>query len=97
MYVGSSGPLNREYLKRLKELVRRTKTPWLTYHLCWGSVDGWHSHDFLPMPYTFEAANLAARKMVATIFGAGPFSADSWIDWRSRAKDTSGHALGRAD
>jgi uncharacterized protein (UPF0276 family) len=63
MYLGSHGPLNREYLKRLKELVRRTKTPWLTDHLCWGSVDGRYLHDLLPMPYTFEAAKLTARKI----------------------------------
>jgi uncharacterized protein (UPF0276 family) len=63
MYFGSSGPLNREHLKRLKTLVRRTKTPWLTDHLCWGSVDGRYTHDLLPMPYTFEAARLTAKKI----------------------------------
>src|SRR5579872_1611643 len=30
MYLGSVDPLNREHLKRLKRLVRRTGTPWLT-------------------------------------------------------------------
>jgi uncharacterized protein len=63
MYFGSTGPLNRDHLKRLKALVRRTKTPWLTDHLCWGSVDGRYTHDLLPMPYTFEAAKLTARKI----------------------------------
>lgn len=63
MYLGSAGPLNRGHLKRLKELVRRTKTPWLTDHLCWGSVDGRYTHDLLPMPYTFEAAKVTARKI----------------------------------
>jgi uncharacterized protein (UPF0276 family) len=28
MYFGSAEPLNREHLKRLKALVRRTRTPW---------------------------------------------------------------------
>jgi uncharacterized protein (UPF0276 family) len=63
MYFGSAGPLNREHLKRLKALVRRTGTPWLTDHLCWGSVDGRYTHDLLPMPYTFEAARITARKI----------------------------------
>jgi uncharacterized protein (UPF0276 family) len=63
MYFGSAEKLNREHLKRLKTLVQRTKTPWLTDHLCWGSVDGKYSHDLLPMPYTFEAAKLTARKV----------------------------------
>src|SRR5712692_6806943 len=63
MYFGSAEPLNREHLRRLKTLVQRTKTPWLTDHLCWGSVDGRYSHDLLPMPYTFQAAKVTARKV----------------------------------
>jgi hypothetical protein len=63
MYFGSAEPLNREHLKRLKALVRRTKTPWLTDHLCWGSVDGRYTHDLLPMPYTFEAARTTAQRI----------------------------------
>lgn len=63
MYFGSAEPLNREHLRRLKALVKRTKTPWLSDHLCWGSVDGRYTHDLLPMPYTFEAAEVTARKI----------------------------------
>ena len=60
MYFGSTDRLNREHLKRLKALVRRTGTPFLSDHLCWGSVDGKYSHDLLPLPYTFAAARVAA-------------------------------------
>jgi uncharacterized protein (UPF0276 family) len=63
MYFGSPEPPNREHLRRLKTLVRRTKTPWLTDHLCWGSVDGTYTHDLLPMPYTFEAVRHTANKI----------------------------------
>ena len=63
MYFGNSQRLNREHLRRLKALVKRTNTPWLTDHLCWGSVDGRYTHDLLPMPYTFEAARVAAQKV----------------------------------
>jgi len=63
MYFGSSQPLNREHLKRLKALVRRTGTPWLSDHLCWGSVDGRYTHDLLPLPYTWEAVEVAARNI----------------------------------
>ncbi len=63
MYFGSAEPLNREHLRRLKALIKRTQTPWLTDHLCWGSVDGRYTHDLLPMPYTFEAARLTAQKI----------------------------------
>jgi len=63
MYFGSAEKLNREHLRRLKDLVRRTKTPWVSDHLCWGSVDGRYTHDLLPMPYTFEAARITAQKI----------------------------------
>ncbi len=63
MYFGSADPLNREHLKRLKALVKRTKTPFLSDHLCWGSVDGTYSHDLLPMPYTFAAARVTAQRI----------------------------------
>ena len=63
MYFGSADPLSREHLRHLKTLVRRTNTPWLSDHLCWGSVDGTYTHDLLPMPYTFEAARVTAAKI----------------------------------
>ncbi|HZP22263.1 MAG TPA: DUF692 domain-containing protein [Terriglobales bacterium] len=63
MYFGSAQPLNREHLRRLKNLVRRTKTPWLSDHLCWGSVDGSYSHDLLPIPYTWEAVEVTAERI----------------------------------
>jgi uncharacterized protein (UPF0276 family) len=63
MYFGSADRLDREHLKRLKTLTRRTKTPWLSDHLCWGSVDGTYSHDLLPLPYTREAVKKTAQKI----------------------------------
>ena len=63
MCFGSAEPLNRDHLRRLKALIKRTRTPWLSDHLCWGSVDGTYSHDLLPMLYTFEAAEVTARKV----------------------------------
>jgi hypothetical protein len=63
MYFGSTDRLNRDHLKALKKLVRRTNTPFLSDHLCWGSVDGTYSHDLLPMPYTFAAAKLTAQRI----------------------------------
>jgi len=63
MYFGSASPLDREHIKRLKALVRRTGTPWLSDHLCWGSVDGRYTHDLLPLPYTWEAVRNTAEKV----------------------------------
>jgi len=55
LYPGNAQGLNWEHLRRLKTLVKRTRTPWFTDHLCWGSVDGHHTHDLLPVPYTRES------------------------------------------
>lgn len=63
LYFGSTDRLNRDHLKRLKKLVRRTNTPFLSDHLCWGSVDGSYTHDLLPMPYTFASAKNTAERI----------------------------------
>lgn len=63
LYFGSPEKPSREHLKRLKNLVRLTKTPWLADHLCWGSVDGTYTHDLLPLPYTKATAKVAAEKI----------------------------------
>src|SRR5436190_5215859 len=63
MYFGSADRPDRSHLKKLKALVKRTKTPWLSDHLCWGSVDGTYTHDLLPMPYTIASAKRTAAKI----------------------------------
>jgi hypothetical protein len=63
MYFGSASDADPEHLRRLKRLVKRTNTPWLSDHLCWGSVDGRYTHDLLPMPYTWEAVEVTAARI----------------------------------
>jgi uncharacterized protein (UPF0276 family) len=53
--IGSTDPLDRDYLRKLKGLARRTKAHWVSDHLCWTGVAGRNVHDLLPMPYTEEA------------------------------------------
>ena len=63
MYFGNAARPQRDHLERLKALTKRTGTPWLSDHLCWGSVDGRYTHDLLPMPYTWEAVEWTARNI----------------------------------
>jgi hypothetical protein len=63
MYFGSATDPDPEHLKRLKTLTRRTNTPWLSDHLCWGSVDGRYTHDLLPLPYTWEAVERTVARI----------------------------------
>jgi len=60
--LGGSEPLDRDYLKRLRELVRRVSPPWASDHLCWNRQGGTNLHDLLPLPMTKEAVkHVAAR------------------------------------
>ncbi len=52
MSVGSTDPLNYDYLKQLKKLIERVEPMWFSDHLCWTGVDHKNMHDLLPMPYT---------------------------------------------
>ncbi|WED43587.1 DUF692 domain-containing protein [Legionella cardiaca] len=53
--IGSSDPLDWDYLKQLKDLARRVEPQWISDHLCWTGIKGLNMHDLLPVPYTMEA------------------------------------------
>jgi hypothetical protein len=60
--IGSTHPLDREYLGKVKALAARIEPEWVSDHLCWTGVGGKNAHDLLPLPYTEEAlANVVAR------------------------------------
>ncbi|MBI1371699.1 MAG: DUF692 family protein [Phycisphaera sp.] len=50
MSIGSTDPLNVDYLRRLKALADDIQPAWVSDHLCWTGVAGRNSHDLLPMP-----------------------------------------------
>lgn len=61
--IGSTDPLNQDYLKDLKQLVERVEPHWLSDHLCWTSVDGTNSHDLLPLPYNESTIDHVAGRI----------------------------------
>ena len=63
MSIGSTDPLNRDYLRQLREMARRFEPAWISDHLCWTGVAGRNLHDLIPLPYTEEAI----RHVVARI------------------------------
>jgi uncharacterized protein (UPF0276 family) len=64
--LGSADPLDRTHLARLDGLVRRYDPALVSEHLSWGSIDGRHLNDLLPMPYTEEALSLMIERVSAT-------------------------------
>ncbi len=53
--IGSTDPLDFDYLAKLKRLANETKARWVSDHLCWTGVLGLNSHDLLPIPLNDES------------------------------------------
>ena len=56
-HLGSTDPLDIDYLKQVKALAARVEPVWISDHLCWTGVQGINAHDLLPIPYTRQAIN----------------------------------------
>lgn len=52
--IGSTDPLNIEYLEKLKRLATAVNARWVSDHLCWTGVAGLNAHDLLPIPLNEE-------------------------------------------
>jgi uncharacterized protein (UPF0276 family) len=63
MSLGSTDPLNRVYLEKLKQRITEFSPAWVSDHLCWTSVGGHYSHELMPIPYTDEAVRLLITKI----------------------------------
>lgn len=50
--IGSTDPLDTDYLQQLMALVKRVEPAWVSDHLCWTGTDSLNLHDLLPLPYT---------------------------------------------
>ncbi len=61
--IGSTDPLDFEYLRELRSLRDAIGARWVTDHLCWTGVAGKNTHDLMPMPYTEEAVLHVARRV----------------------------------
>jgi uncharacterized protein (UPF0276 family) len=50
--LGSSDPLDVDYLNKVKALAARIEPAFISDHLCWTGIQGLNMHDLLPLPYT---------------------------------------------
>lgn len=53
--IGSTDPLDRDYLRGLKALADRLEPAVVSDHLCWTGAHGINLHDLLPLPLTEES------------------------------------------
>ena len=63
MSVGSTDPIDRAYLSKVKALAERVRAVWISDHVCWTGVAGRNLHDLLPLPYTEEALGHLVRRI----------------------------------
>ena len=64
--IGSTDPLNTDYVRQVKTLADRIDAAWISDHLCWTGVKGINLHDLMPLPYTEEAIRHVADRVRRT-------------------------------
>ncbi len=96
--IGSADPLNKKYMKRVKDLYEVVKPVWVSDHLCWTGVHGLNAHDLLPIPYTKSAIrHIVGRvKAVQDFYGRqillenvssyAEFSESTYTEWEFLAE-----------
>lgn len=69
--IGSTDPLDRDYLIKLRNFLDEIQAPWTSDHLCFTMVDHANLNDLIPLPFTRESAeNVIERaKIVQDILG----------------------------
>jgi uncharacterized protein (UPF0276 family) len=61
--IGSTDPVDTDYLAGVRALAARIEPHWISDHLCWTGIDGRNLHDLLPLPYTEEALALVVARV----------------------------------
>jgi len=94
MSVGSADGLDQDYLRRLKALADHLDPLFVSDHLCWTGIEGFNSHDLLPLPYTEEALDIVCAAVAQaqdllerTMLIENPssylqFTCDSMTEWQ---------------
>ena len=63
MSIGSADGLDLDYLSRLRTLIGEIEPLFVSDHLCWTRIEGFNSHDLLPLPYTAEALDVVCANV----------------------------------
>lgn len=86
--IGSSEPLDFDYLKKLKDLAKLTKTPWISDHLSWGRAPGANFHELLPLPFRRDVADFVAEKArIVQDYLEMPFALENLSSYASFTSD----------
>jgi len=61
MSLGSFDGYNKEHVRKLAELAAIIEPEFISDHLCWSGVQGFHAHDLIPVPFTRESVDVMVR------------------------------------
>jgi uncharacterized protein (UPF0276 family) len=61
--IGSTDPLDFEYLGKVRKLAAAVKARWVSDHVCWTGVAGRNTHDLLPLPLNEESLRHTAERV----------------------------------
>jgi len=61
--IGSTDPLDFEYLGKIKTLSQQIQARWVSDHVCWTGVAGKNTHDLLPIPYNQQTLDYVAQRV----------------------------------
>jgi uncharacterized protein (UPF0276 family) len=62
--LASADPLDRSHVARIRRAIERFEPALVSEHACWGAHGGEHFNDLLPLPYTEEAVEHLARRVI---------------------------------
>jgi uncharacterized protein (UPF0276 family) len=63
MSIGSTDPIDFEYLTKLKALAQRVNAVWMGDHVCWTGVAGRNGHDLYPIPYNDKTLEFLVERI----------------------------------
>jgi len=63
--LGSTDPLDLDYVDAIAGLAREVEPAWISEHLAWTSVGGRHHHELLPLPFIDESVETLATNIRA--------------------------------
>jgi uncharacterized protein (UPF0276 family) len=61
--IGSTDPLDLDYLDRLRRLADAVDARWVSDHVCWTGVASVNTHELLPVPFTEESLAHMVRRV----------------------------------
>lgn len=78
MSIGTTDPIDFDYLRQLDRLARQVRARWVTDHICWTGLAHHSSHDLLPVPYNEETlAHLIERVRIVQDFLQRPIGLEN--------------------